>query len=167
MSTTHRLRLLLIPLLALLALAGAGGAAAAPPAPASGTFVTTSATFNSARSAGGNTIFDLTATLTYTGTFSGTSVLHGILIFHADGSANFHDVEVFTGTVNGVPGTVTFNLSGTGNNATGTYEGRQVIIGGTGALADLHGVLRQVGTVPTAAQGPVGTYSGQIQFGAP
>ena len=45
--------------------------------------------------------------MSYTGTFSGTSALHGILIFHADGSANAHDVETFTGTVNGVPGTVT------------------------------------------------------------
>jgi len=47
-------------------------------------------------------------TADYTGTFTGTSTLHGTLIVHADGSASFHDVETFTGTVDGVPGTVDF-----------------------------------------------------------
>jgi len=73
----------------------------------SGTVGNTSATFNGIRPAGGNLIVEVTATAAYTGTFNGTSTLHGILIIHTDGSANFHDVEIFTGTVNGVPGTVT------------------------------------------------------------
>jgi hypothetical protein len=79
---------------------------------ASGTLTYTSSTFNSSRAAGGNLIFDLSATVSYTGTLSGTSTLHGTLIFHPDGTANFSDIETFTGTVNGVPGTVTFNLNG-------------------------------------------------------
>ena len=54
-------------------------------------------------------IIDVSATAAYTGTFVGTSTINGTLIIHADGSTNFHDTEVFTGTVNGVPGTVTFN----------------------------------------------------------
>jgi hypothetical protein len=96
MSNRRRLRLLLVPLTALLALVAATGAAASPPTPASGTVVTTAATFNSVRPAGGNLIVDLNATAAYTGTFSGTSTLHGILIIRADGSATFHDVETFT-----------------------------------------------------------------------
>lgn len=66
---------------------------------------TTSATFNGVRFAGGDTIVNLTATILYPGTFSGTSVLHGTLTFQPNGTANFHDIETFTGTVNGVPGT--------------------------------------------------------------
>ena len=105
-------------------------------------------------------IVDVSATASYTGTFSGTSTLHGILIIHADGSANFHDVETFTGTVNGVPGTVTFNLTGS-NDAALAVHATATIVDAGGELAGLHGVLHEVGTVvfPT---GPMGTYSGKI-----
>jgi hypothetical protein len=148
------------------------GAVAAPPTEASGTFTTTSATLNIIREAGGNTIIDLTSTVAYTGTFTGTSTVHGILIFHSDGvgaqfppwRANFHDVEVFTGTVNGVPGTVTFNLNGS-NDPAAAVKATDTIVSATGDLAGLSGVLSQDGTVGPG--GPVGTYTGQIQFGSP
>lgn len=160
MSYSRLLRLLLVPLTVLAAMVATTGAAGSPPTPASGTVGNTSATFNSVRTAGGNLVIDLSATAAYTGTFSGTSTLHGILIVHADGSANFHDVETFTGTVNGVPGTVTFELNGS-NDAALAVHATATIIGASGELAGLHGVLHEVGTVviPT---GPVGTYSGQI-----
>src|ERR1044072_8793393 len=111
MNKAHRLFLVLVPFVLLMGVL-AGSGTASPHSIASGTIANTSATFNSVRSADGNLIIDLSATAAYTGTFSGTSTLHGTLILHADGSANFHDVEIFTGTVNGVPGTVTFNLTG-------------------------------------------------------
>src|SRR5437879_3765979 len=104
--------LVLFAALATVALVAARGAVASPPTTASGTFTYTSSTFNSIRSAGGNIIIDLSATVSYTGTFSGTSTVQGTLIIHADGSANFHDVEIFTGTVNGVPRSVAFTLAG-------------------------------------------------------
>src|SRR6266480_3725782 len=171
MFTTARIRLVVGTLVVLLAAVVASGAAASPPISASGTFTYQSSTFNSMRSAGGNTIIDLSATVSYTGTFSGTSTLHGILIFHSDGTgaqfppwrANFHDVEIFTGTVNGVSGTVTFNLNGS-NDPTGALKATYTIVSATGDLAGLDGVLSEVGTVP-APSGPVGTYTGQIQFG--
>jgi hypothetical protein len=165
MSITGWLGLLLISLAVVLAVAGVtGAAAAAPPTSASGTFTYTSSTFNSVRQAGGNTIIDLSATVSYTGTFSGTSTVQGTLIFHPDGTANFHDVETFTGTVNGVPGTVTFNLAGAGSMAppAGSFKGTDVIVSGTGGLANLRGVLSEVGTVPAPLPGPLGTYTGQI-----
>jgi hypothetical protein len=149
----------------LLAVAGVTGSAASPPTSASGTFTTTSATFNSIREAGGNLIVELSGTASYTGTFSGTSTVEGILVIHADGSANFHDVEIFTGTVNGVPGTVTFNLNGRNDSAL-VIQATDTIVSATGELAGLHGVLRQIGTV-TILTGPFGTYSGQIHFGNP
>jgi hypothetical protein len=158
-------RLLLITLVAVAVLGpvGAASAAAAPPflspTTASGTWTTTSVTFNSSRQVGaGITINEITDHVSYTGTFSGTSVLHGILIFFPDGSAFFHDTETFTGTVEGKSGTVTFDLIG-GSGPAGDYHGTQTIVRGTGDLANLHGVLHQVGTV---AAGPAGTYTGQI-----
>jgi hypothetical protein len=150
--------------LATVALVAAPGAVASPPTAASGTFTYTSSTFNSIRSAGGNTIIDLSATVSYTGTFSGTSTVQGTLIIHADGSANFYDVETFTGTVNGVTGTVTFNLTGR-NGPSVDIGATDTIVSATGDLAGLHGVLSEVATL--GANGPIGTYSGQIQFGKP
>lgn len=162
----RRLRLLFVALVALLAVAGATGAAAAPPTSGSGTFATTSAQFVNVRSDGVNTIVDpLVSNITYTGTFSGTSVVQGILIFYADGSAHFHDTEIFTGTVNGIPGTVTFNDDG-GSTPAGVYHGTSVIVAGTGGLANLHGTMSLVGTV-TGPPGPSGTYTVQLQFANP
>lgn len=154
------------------ATAGATGAAASPPTEVSGTFTTTSATFSSVREVGGNTIIDLTSTVSYTGTFTGTSIVQGTLILHSGGTgapfppwrANFHDVETFTGTVNGVPGTVTFNLNGS-NDPSGAIKATYTIVSATGELAGLHGVLSQVGKIETPS-GPFGTYTGQIQFGS-
>jgi len=155
-----RLRLLLVPLGVLVAIVATTAAAASPPTLASGTVGNTSASFNSVRAADGNLIVELTATAAYTGTFTGTSTINGRLIVHADGSASFHDVEIFTGTVNGVPGTVTFELNGS-NDAALEVQATATLIDASGELAGLHGVLHEVGTVviPT---GPVGTYSGQI-----
>lgn len=165
MSSRGRRFLLLIPLSVALGLAYVATAAASPPSSASGTFAYLSATFNGVRVDGSNTIIDdLSATVSYTGTFSGTSTVEGMLILHADGTANFHDLETFTGTVNGVPGTVTFRLEGTTNRA-GVVSGTDAIVSATGALADLHGVLSLVGTVPSP-NGPVGSYSGEIQGGS-
>jgi hypothetical protein len=83
------------------------------------------------------------------------------LIFHPDGSATFHDIETFTGTVNGKSGTVTFQLFG-GAGSGGDYHGTQIIVRGTGDLAKLHGLLRQVGGVTDINKGPAGTYTGQL-----
>jgi hypothetical protein len=160
MSNTRRRRLVLVPLVVLLAVVATTSAAASPPTVASGTVGNTSATFNSIRTAGSNLIVDVTATAAYTGTFTGTSTINGTLIIHADGSASFHDVEFFAGTVNGVPGTVTFILNGR-NDASLAVHATATIVEATGDLAGLHGVLHLEQTVVLPV-GPVGTYSGQI-----
>lgn len=167
----RRVLLTLLTLVAVLAPVGLTRAGAAPLTSISGTFTTTSAVFNSTQSVGGNTIINLTAHVTYTGTFSGASTVQGLLIIGADGSANFFDIETFTGRVNGATGTVTFILSGTGSTTSppgvGSYQGTDVIVSGTGNLANLHGVMRQVGTVPQEATGPLGTYTGSIHVDTP
>ena len=151
--------------LAIVALVAAPSAVASPPTTASGSFTYLSSTFNSVRPAGGNTIIDLSATGAYTGTFSGTSSVEGRLIFHADGSANFHDVETFTGTVNGVSGTVTFNLTGRNGPGFTNFHATDTIISASGGLAGLHGVLNWEDVTLNMANGPFGTYSGKILFG--
>ncbi len=160
MSTRKFSRLLLAPLLVVASLASAPGASAAP-LQASGTLTYTSSTFNSVRTVGGNTIIDLSATVAYTGTLTGTSTLHGRLIFHPNGRANFHDVETFTGTVNGVPGTVTFNLKGSSDPGL-TVKASATVVDATGELAGLHGVLFESAVVLDTAVGPVGTYTGKL-----
>ena len=125
MSKTLRLRLPVVVLIVAAVGFSAGGAPASPPATVSGSYVYTDSWFESFRSAGGNAIIELSATVEYTGTFTGTSTVHGVLVAHADGRATFHDVEVFTGTVNGVPGTVTWRL-GAGCSLTRPPGGMQV-----------------------------------------
>jgi hypothetical protein len=160
MSKSLRLGLpVLVLVVAAIGLA-AGSAPASPVATVSGSYVYTDSWFESFRSAGGNAIIELNATVEYTGTFTGTSTVHGVLIAHADGSATFHDVEVFTGTVNGVPGTVTLNLAGSNDSAL-TVKVTSTILSATGALAGLHGTLNLAGSV-RIPQGPYGTYSGKI-----
>jgi hypothetical protein len=157
--------LVLCAALATAALVAAPGVVASPPTPASGSFTYLSSTFNSMRAAGGNTIIDLSATVSYTGTFSGTSTVEGTLILHANGSANFHDVETFTGTVNGVSGTVTFDLTGRNGPGFTDFQATDTIISASGGLAGLHGVLNWEGVALRLPNGPFGNYSGQIQSG--
>ena len=160
MTSSRRISLLVSALAVAAIGLGATGASASPPAAASGTYSYTESWFDSFRTAGGNTIIGLRATVEYTGTFTGSSTVHGTIVVHADGSANFHDVETFSGTVNGVPGTVTFNLTGS-NDAALDVKINSTIVGATGDLAGLRGVLRLGGTV-VFPQGPTGTYSGMV-----
>lgn len=160
MSTRKFSRLLLAPMLVIASLASASGASAAP-FEASGTFTYTSSTIHSVRNVGGTTIIDLSANVTYTGTLTGTSILHGQLIFHPNGRANFHDVETFTGTVNGVPGTVTFNLKGSSDPGL-VVKASATVVDATGELAGLQGVLFESAIVLDTAVGPVGTYAGML-----
>jgi hypothetical protein len=158
MSVPRPLRLL-ASLAALLVVAGATGADASPPTSASGTFAYTSCIINSTQMVGGNTILDYTCTIAYTGTLSGTSTLQGPLIIHADGNTNFHGTEAFVGTVSGAAGTVTF-IDASRGTAT-SFQETSVIVNGTGALTNLHGVLTSVGTVPPRPGIPYGAYTGQ------
>jgi hypothetical protein len=159
MPSIARYRVLLPALVVLIALSGVTAVAAAPPTQASGEFITTSVTFNNSREVGNMTIYDLTATVSYTGTFSGTSVVRGDLSIHADGSAHLNGAETFTGTVDGVPGTLTWKLT-LGSTTTGDYHATAVIRSGTGELAGLKGTFHQDGVV--FGQGPFGTYAGKV-----
>jgi hypothetical protein len=64
-----------------------------------------------------------------------------------------------TGTVNGVPGSLTWNLAGT--NLTGEFDATAAIQSGPWGLSNLRGRLNEIGTVP-GPPGPLGTYTGQV-----
>ena len=135
------------------------GRVALPSTEPSGTFVTTSTTIHSVMEDKFNEVIDLSSTVTYTGTLKGTSTLQGTLTVRRDGSADFKGIETFTGLVNGMPGTLTFEIVGDCD----LYQAIQLtstITGGTGELADLQGELSKEGIIKD--NGPVGTYSGQI-----
>lgn len=130
---------------------------ALPIAEASGLFGITTTTITSEKilPTAYDTIIDLDSTVIYTGTLDGTSDLQGTLVVHPNGSTDFHGVETFTGTVNGLPGTVTFKLTG-GNRKAGAAQVTAVIVSATGDLANIHGVLwKDLGAF---------TYSGKILF---
>jgi hypothetical protein len=135
------------------------GLASVPRTEASGNFITTSTTIHSVTEDKFNEIIDLSSMVTYTGTLEGTSTLQGTLTVRRDGSAHFKGEEIFTGLVNGMPGTLTFEIIGDCD----LYQGIQLtntITSGTGELAALHGELSKEGIIKD--NGPVGTYTGQI-----
>jgi uncharacterized protein DUF3224 len=135
------------------------GLAALPTTEASGSFIATSTTIHSVTEDKFNEIIDLSSTITYTGTLEGTSNLQGTLTVHREGSGIFQGVETFTGSLNGIPGSFTFNVTGTSD----LYQSIQLtntITSGTGGLASLRGVFSTTGIIKD--NGPVGTYTGQI-----
>ena len=158
--SANRLFMLFVAVALLVPVALRGIALAAfPRTEASGTFITTSTTIHSVTEDKFNEVIDLSSMVTYTGTLEGTSTLHGTLTVRRDGSAHFKGVETFTGLVNGMPGTLTFEIIGDCD----LYQGIQlinIITSGTGELAALHGELSKEGIIKD--NGPVGTYTGQI-----
>jgi hypothetical protein len=135
------------------------GLAAFPRTEASGNFITTSTTIHSIMEDKFNEVIAMSSTVTYAGTLEGTSTLQGTLTVHRDGSAHFKGEETFTGLVNGMPGTLTFEIIGDCD----LYQGIQltnIITSGTGALATLQGELSKTGIIKD--KGPIGAYTGQI-----
>ena len=149
--------------LALVTTSGVSSAEEAASPASIGTLTCLSTTVNSVKVVHGDTIIDKDTTLVYTGGLVGTSHGHGVLIFHHDGTANFHDLEVFTGTVNGVPGTVTFDLQGSSDPDL-VVTASDTILSATGQLAGLHGVLHESAVVLDKAIGPVGIYHGHLHI---
>ncbi|MDT7537519.1 MAG: hypothetical protein QOI82_1104 [Actinomycetota bacterium] len=159
------------------ACAGLAVAAAAPMSAAqaagdnaSGSYQFTGATMPIPRTAGDHVILDgLTATVAWTGTFTGTSTLTGRLTLRPIdggnplfGTANYQYTDVFVGTVNGVPGTMTLLEEGqTGRD--GIVHSKDVVVSATGGLVGLTGMVKGTGTV-SGENGPAGTYLGTVSM---
>jgi hypothetical protein len=135
-----------------------GGRRLAIPA-AHGEFVTTSTIIHSITEDKFNEVVELSSTVVYDGALEGTSTVQGTMTVDRYGSATFKGVETFTGLVNGMPGTLSFDITGSSD----LYQAVQLtntITSAGGALASLHGQLSKQGMIKD--NGPVGTYTGQI-----
>jgi hypothetical protein len=152
------------------AIAAPASAAQAADADASGTYRFTSATMPVPRTVGDHIILDgLTATVAWTGTFTGTSTLTGRLVLRPIdggdpllGTANYQYTDVFVGTVDGVPGTMTLLEEGqTGKD--GIVHSKDVVVSATGGLVGLSGMVKGTGTV-SGPTGPAGTYLGTVRM---
>ncbi len=137
------------------------GLAALPMTEASGNFISTSTTIHSVTEDKLNEIIDFSSTIKYTGTLEGTSTLQGTLTVHRDGSGIFQGVETFTGTLNGIPGTLSFNVTGTSDLYQAIHL-TNTITSGTHGFAGLRGVFSTTGIIKD--NGLVGTYTGQIDY---
>jgi hypothetical protein len=150
---------IVIALLLVIVITGMGLAALAR-TEASGSFTSTSMVYSVTEDKF-NEVINLSSKVTYTGTLEGTSTLQGTLTVHRDGRADFLGTETFTGLVNGIPGTLTFEVVGNSN----LYQAIQLtstITSSTGGLASIQGVLSMTGIIKD--NGPVGTYTGQIDY---
>ncbi len=137
---------------------------------ASGSYHFVSADPGAPRTAADHVIFDsLSATVEWTGTFTGTSTLTGRLVLRPIdggnpffGTANYQYTDVFVGTVNGVPGTMTLLEQGqTGRD--GIVHSKNVVVSATGGLVGLSGMVKGTGTV-SGPTGPAGTYLGTVSL---
>jgi hypothetical protein len=155
----------LVPVLALLMLSVVAPAFsvvhASPRIMATGMVTAGAYTFTGVRTADGNTF--ITGTFdnppdVFTGTFEGTAPNVFRLIFNPSG-LNVQLFFTFTGTVNGIPGTLLIKFQGNGEGIGMPIKGQWVILSGTGGLANLHGTLKVEGIA-----GVYQNYTGMIHF---
>ena len=141
-----------------LSLVMAAPAVATQPQTIEGTYTLTSFTLISERSAGGNTILTFNETYEFYGSFEGTELATGTVVIHRDGTVNARLTGTFTGTFNGgAIGTADWYLVARGLHP--DYTGTYTLVGRTGGLVGLHGVMTIVGVAFVG-----GTYSGTVHF---
>jgi hypothetical protein len=106
--------------------------------------------------ADGNTIITAMQPFTVAGTLTGVEVLTFHEVIHPNGTADIQSFGVFTGTVNGIAGTVMSRNVSTGDS--NSQVGHFTLFDGTDALTTLHaeGTFTFVGSA--------GTYSGSFHF---
>lgn len=75
----------------------------------------------------------------WTGTFEGTSTEDGKVVIHCNGAWSFNAIVSFEGSVAGKSGTLKMSVVGKRPNAFSDWEGKSVILSGTGELAQLRG----------------------------
>ena len=127
---------LLLPLLALLAPSSADAGTSIS---GSGEFTQTSFTITGSHQAGPLTFLSFQETDALTGTLSGTSLIMGECIVFLSGESKCKAVETFTGSVEGMSGTLVFHDVINIDNNTGSVDGRFQIVRGTADLAGLRG----------------------------
>jgi hypothetical protein len=92
-----------------------------------------------AREAGGNTFLKTFEEGLWTGTFHGTSTEDGKVVIHRTGAWSFNAIVSFQGEVHGKSGTLEMSVVGKAPDGTSDWQGKWVILSGTGELATLRG----------------------------
>ena len=114
--------------------------AATPPEAVTGTITLVSSLVTSSRQAGPNTISTAVNTIVIAGDVSGTATFELRQVTHGDGSINTHGVATCACTIDGMSGTVVFNVAGTGSlGPPFTFSGTAVVLSADGDLEGLHG----------------------------
>jgi hypothetical protein len=124
------------------------------------------------RPAGNNCIVEVDLTFLSVGDASGTITQHSRIVSHGpcgpSGPApgQYHETDTgygtFTGTVLGVSGTYDYTFNSQlwpADPGEVLYTGRNIILSGSGGLANLHGVIEDWGVV-----GEPGAYAGRVHF---
>ena len=92
-----------------------------------------------AKEAGCNTFLTTFENGLWTGTFEGTSTEDGKVVIHCNGAWSFNAIVSFEGSVAGKSGTLKMSVVGKRPDAFSEWEGKSVILSGTGELAQLRG----------------------------
>ena len=117
------------------------------------------------RFADGNTFLETFENGLWSGTFSGTSTEDGKVVIHSSGSWSFKGKVFFDGMVNGKSGKLTMRVVGSRPDALTDWQGKWVILSGTGDLTTLRGQGTWWGPgAPAPEQWGDIYYSGQIHF---
>lgn len=141
-----------------------GTALASPPSAASGTITQDAITGFDIRFAGPNVIVTQSTAGSISGTLDGDFEDTTRVVIHPNGRFTAKGTLTCQCTVEGEVGTLEFVVSDTGKEIDGvpTFEGRYVIVGASGELSGLRGVLQMDGTVdPTTGLSSI-NYSGQV-----
>ena len=134
---------------------------------ATGTFNQTAITSLDAQTAGGNTTLHQTSVGTISGTLTGHFQDDLTVVIHPNGKFNARFTITCSCTVDGKFGVIEFAAQDTGELLSPTlaaFAGRAVIIGATGDLSGLRGVLQIAGTVNVTTGLSTYSYSGDIHF---
>ena len=91
------------------------------------------------KEAGCNTFMKTFENGLWTGTFEGSSTEDGKVVIHCSGAWSFNAIVSFEGSVAGRTGTLTMSVVGSRPDGLSDWEGKYVILSGTGELASLRG----------------------------
>jgi hypothetical protein len=158
MSLTLLTLLVILSVLSVPALAG-------PPTDAEGVWKYTPYTV-SVRVADGNTFIESFEDGEWTGTFEGISTEDGHVVIHRSGFWSFRAIVSFSEvTVDGKSGTLEMSVVGDRPDGLSDWEGKWVILSGTGELASLRGqgTWWGPGAPGEGEQGDI-YYAGRIHF---
>jgi hypothetical protein len=113
----------------------------------------------------GNTVIYTFENGKWEGTFNGISTEDGKVVVYSSGALSFNAIVSFEGEVDGKFGTMQMSVNGRRTDVFTEWQGRWVIISGTGELSTLHGqgTWRGPGSPGWGVWGDI-DYAGKVHF---